>query len=327
MRFIKILSLALALFCTILCFVSCNDSPDVIEDVYYTVTFNTMGGTQLDSIKVLAGSKIGAPTEPEKEGYIFSSWKNGSTPWDFSSDVVNSDITLNAAWLSATSLFEYRVVGETAIITGFLGGKLNVKIPKVIEGMEVVAIDDHAFEGLNKGSLAEVIIGENIRRVGESAFSGNSDVKIIVESKLEYIGQKAFLGCDGLERIELGKGLEEIPFEAFSGCAGLKEVILPDTVQKIGENAFELCTSLTTLVAHESLKRVEDSAFVDCTALDAVYYYGNATSWEKTEISDGNRGNEALKAAKLYIYSETEPSESADGDYWYFSKNGKIRIW
>ena len=325
MRFIKIVSVALALICMLLCFAACNEEPDVTEDVYYTVTFNTAGGTQIDSIKVLAGSKIGKPADPEKEGYIFSSWKNGTIPWDFASDTVDSDVTLNAVWLDVRNLFEYRVEDGEAIITGFKGGMTRVETPSVIDGIPVTAIGDYAFDGLNSEALVEITISENIKSIGEGAFANSPSVRIIVEAKPEHIGQKAFLGCEGLERIELGAGLTEVPFEAFSGCTRLREVILSDTVERISENAFELCSSLQNVVAHESLRTVEDSAFVDCDALRAVCYYGTAEEWAETEISDGNHGNDTLRAAKLYIYSETEPA--LEGDYWYFSKDGMIRVW
>lgn len=325
MRFIKVILAMLALICIALCVVSCDNGPDVAEDVYYTVSFNTAGGTEIESIRVLAGSKIGKPADPEKEGYIFSSWKNGTIPWDFANDTVNSDVTLNAVWLDVRNLFEYSVQGEEVTITGFKGGMVSVQTPDVIDGLPVVAIADHAFENFGDGTLGEITITENIRRIGESAFANASSLIIHVEAKPEYIGPKAFLNCEKLERIELGNGLTEVPFEAFSGCTGLREVILSDTVERIAENAFELCSALDTLVAHDSLKKVEDSAFVDCDALRAICYYGTADAWAETEIAEGNHGNDTLKAAKLYIYSEAEPT--VDGDFWYFSNDGKIRVW
>ena len=325
MRFIKIVSTALVLLAAMLCFASCNDTPDAVEDVYYTVSFNTAGGTEMDSIRVLAGSKIGMPADPEKEGYIFSSWKNGTIPWDFDSDTVNSDITLNAVWLDVRNLFEYRVESGEVMLTGFKGGKVSVKTPAIIDGLPVVGIADHAFEGLGSGTLAEITITENIRYIGESAFANAESLIIHVEAKPEYIGPRAFLNCQNLERIELGNGSKEIPFEAFSGCTALREVILSDTVERIAENAFDSCSALDTVVAHESLKTVEDSAFVDCDALRAVCYYGTAEAWAATAISEGNHGNDRLISAKLYIYSESEPT--VDGDFWYFSNDGRIRVW
>ncbi len=325
MRFVKTVSVALVLLTALLCFASCDDGPDVAEDVYYTVSFNTVGGTEIESIRVLAGSKIGKPADPEKEGYIFSSWKNGTIPWDFANDTVDSDITLNAVWLDVRNFFDYSVKDGEVTITGFKGSMVSVRTPDVIDGLPVVAIADYAFENFGSGMLQEITVTENIRHIGEGAFANASSLIIHVEAKPEYIGPKAFLNCERLERIELGRGLTEISFEAFSGCTGLREVILSDTVEKIAENAFELCSALETVVAHESLEVVEDSAFVDCDALRAVCYYGTAEAWADTEISEGNRGNDTLLAAKLYIYSETEPT--ADGDFWYFSKDGKIRVW
>lgn len=325
MRLIKTLTVVLVLLALVLCFASCNDEPDVVEDIYYTVSFNTAGGTEIESIKVLAGSKIGKPEDPEKEGYIFSSWKNGTIPWDFESDTVNSDVTLNAVWLDVRNLFEYSVQGEEVTITGFKGGMVSVKTPEIIDGLPVVAIADHAFENFGGDTLGEITITENIRRIGESAFANASSLIIHVEAKPEYIGPRAFLNCEKLERIELGEGMTEVAFESFSGCTGLREVILSDSVEKIGENAFELCSSLETVVAHESLKKVEDSAFVDCDALRAVCYYGTEDAWAETEISEGNQGNDKLISAKLYIYSATEPT--VEGDFWYFSNDGRIRVW
>ena len=325
MRFIKTFSAALLALVMLFCLASCKDTPSVAEDVYYTVTFNTMGGTEIDSIRVLAGSRIGKPADPEKEGYIFSSWKNGTIPWDFASDTVNSDITLNAVWLDVRNFFEYSVEDGEVIITGFKGSITSVRTPDVIDGLPVVAIADHAFDSFGDGMLQEITVTENIRYIGEGAFADASSLLINMEAKPEYIGQKAFLNCKRLERIELGTGLTEVPFEAFSGCTGLREVILSDTVEKICENAFDLCSSLETVVAHASLASVEDSAFVDCDSLIAVCYYGTAEQWAKTEIATGNHGNDKLISARLYIYSETEPT--VDGDFWYFSNDGRIRVW
>ena len=78
---------------------------------------------------------------------------------------------------------------------------------------------------------------------------------------------------------------------------------------------------------HSSVRSVGDSAFLDCEALKAVYYYGTAEEWQTTEIAKENNGNAYLMGADFYIYSEEKPAEGAEGQYWHFEKNGKIRIW
>ena len=164
MRKIRILGAVVLLLLLCVCFVSCKDTSGAGgEDVYYTVTFNTAGGTDMGSIKVLAGTKLAMPSTPEKEGYIFTSWKNGTTVWDFSRDTVNSNITLSASWLDVRSVFEYRVDGDFVTITGYKGGVSDAVTPSVIEGYPVKAIGDGAFEGLGTQSLSTIIITDNIR--------------------------------------------------------------------------------------------------------------------------------------------------------------------
>ena len=327
MRKIKIILAVVSLLLVVFCIASCDKKDtDIQEDVYYTVTFNTTGGTELGSIKVLAGTRLAAPETPTKEGYIFSNWKNGTVVWDFSRNVVNSDLTLSATWLDVRSIFEYVVEGGEVTITGFSGGVAEVETPSVIEGYPVTAIGTSAFEGLTSQSLRAIVIGESILHIGERAFANCTDVRITVAAKPESLGRNAFFGCERLERIELGEGLSEIPFEAFSGCKGLREVVLSNTVTTIAENAFEFCTALENLVAHSSLALVEDSAFADCADF-AVCYYGTTEEWAATEISDGNSGNAMLRSARLYIYSAARPDSSAEGNFWYLDNNGRIRVW
>ncbi len=65
----------------------------------YTVSFDTDGGTALDDIEVSPMSKITAPEEPTKEGFIFDGWYLDDNLWDFDYNTVGSSITLRARWI------------------------------------------------------------------------------------------------------------------------------------------------------------------------------------------------------------------------------------
>ncbi len=71
----------------------------------FTVTFNSNGGSSVGSITgVQYGARITAPTNPTKLGFRFVRWYKESTltnAWDFSSDVVVSNVTLYAMWSEA----------------------------------------------------------------------------------------------------------------------------------------------------------------------------------------------------------------------------------
>ena len=67
----------------------------------FTVTFNSNEGSDVAAIEVEEGETFTAPTAPTKTGFTFDGWYKESAltnVWNFSSDVVNSDITLYAKW-------------------------------------------------------------------------------------------------------------------------------------------------------------------------------------------------------------------------------------
>jgi uncharacterized repeat protein (TIGR02543 family) len=69
----------------------------------YFVTFNSNGGSSVDTIFIDKDSKITKPTDPTKAGSVFDAWYKESTfdtKWDFTNDTVTSDITLYAKWLA-----------------------------------------------------------------------------------------------------------------------------------------------------------------------------------------------------------------------------------
>ncbi len=65
----------------------------------YTVDFETNGGSTVTSQKVTNDTLATRPVDPTKAGYIFTGWYKDivlTIPWDFSKDVVKSNITLYA---------------------------------------------------------------------------------------------------------------------------------------------------------------------------------------------------------------------------------------
>ena len=66
----------------------------------FTVHFNTMGGSEIESTQFSPGLII-APDEPRKQDHQFYGWftcANFLTQWVFEIDMVSSDMTLFAKW-------------------------------------------------------------------------------------------------------------------------------------------------------------------------------------------------------------------------------------
>lgn len=76
----------------------------------YTVTFNTDGGTQLESVKIKSGESLGKISPPVKEGYIFVGWTQDGITYNDNAPI-NEDIDLTASWTEAPDLTkEYKVI-------------------------------------------------------------------------------------------------------------------------------------------------------------------------------------------------------------------------
>lgn len=75
-------------------------------EVRYTVTFDSRGGTAVDSLTVAAGGRVAKPAAPTKNDHTFGGWYKEETcqnPWAFNTDTVTGSITLYAKWMKDQS--------------------------------------------------------------------------------------------------------------------------------------------------------------------------------------------------------------------------------
>lgn len=73
----------------------------------FTVTFDTNGGSYVESVKVMYGETVPAPPKnPVKEGYTFNGWyldRDCTSQWDMEKGLVNDSFTLFAGWTEKSS--------------------------------------------------------------------------------------------------------------------------------------------------------------------------------------------------------------------------------
>ena len=68
--------------------------------IRYTVTFDTQGGSKINSVQAVRNNAVSEPDDPEREGYTFGGWftdKACTQEFDFSTKIMN-DMTLYAKW-------------------------------------------------------------------------------------------------------------------------------------------------------------------------------------------------------------------------------------
>lgn len=100
-------------------------------EIEYVVTFDPQGGSTVDPALVTAGSVVGRPADPVREGYTFTGWFKDAAatqPWDFAT-AINSNITLYAGWQEGimpavvyTVTFDSRGGSTVAAITNIAAG-------------------------------------------------------------------------------------------------------------------------------------------------------------------------------------------------------------
>lgn len=73
-----------------------------VTEIFYTVKFNSDGGSEVSSQTIGAGKSATKPTNPTKDGYTFNGWYNGDTEYDFSKKITQN-LELKAKWKEKAS--------------------------------------------------------------------------------------------------------------------------------------------------------------------------------------------------------------------------------
>ena len=186
-----------------------------------------------------------------------------------------------------------------ATITGYSGNATALYIPEEIDGHEVVAIGDRAFE--NRTDLRTVMIPDSVTEIEAYSFNNCTNLSNVTLSKsLKYMGGRAFGSCEKITQIEIPKsldncgnsgyasyhgpfgacsGLKKITFEEgatevsnglFRGCTGLEEINIPDGVTKIESSSFEDCINLVSVNISDSVIKIENEAFAGCEKIESI---------------------------------------------------------
>lgn len=67
----------------------------------YQITFDSLGGTAVESQKQMYGELLREPEPPAREGYSFDGWyrdRNLTLPWNTQEDLITEPVTLYAGW-------------------------------------------------------------------------------------------------------------------------------------------------------------------------------------------------------------------------------------
>lgn len=120
-----------------------------LKKQYFTVAFDSVGGSKTESVSVLNGKTVSVPADPTRDGYVFLGWYADAaykTPFAFGSEVITADTTLYARWAEKVDgQPEYEISydlgydGEVIDSTRTIGGKLYLPaVPATRDGYTFV---------------------------------------------------------------------------------------------------------------------------------------------------------------------------------------------
>ena len=258
---------------------------DILPENRFTVTFNTVGGSEIPAQTVCRDRRVTEPEAPIKEGDTFIGWFNGETAWNFETDTVTENITLTARWQGSVRYSEGLAFTSNGDGTCGVSGigtctDTEINIPPVSpDGDRVISVCADAF--WSRSRLTSITIPDSVASIGESAFSGCSSLtSITISDSVTSIGEKAFSGCSGLTSITVGEN--NTVYHSTGNClietatqtliAGCKKSVIPadGSVTSIGGYAFYECSGLTSITIPDSVTCISGSAFYGCSSLTSI---------------------------------------------------------
>lgn len=332
----KLFIAAIAMFCLLVfAFTGCNnDKPNVTDNngqddaVYYTVSFDSMGGSSVESQRILEGNTARVPDVPTRESYSFTGWyksaADNADAWAFTTDRVNSDITLYAKWqanetITPTQSLTFTRNGDGYTVTGASGQEEKIIIPAEHENLPVTEIGESAFAySKHKSDITYVSIPDTVKTIGLNAFHNRSELAVVDisgNSALTQIGNNAFSGNGALKSIYIPQGVTAIGDGAFNNCGSLNNISvavtntafsdegnnliekatntlirgsnnskIPDAVTKIAPAAFRRANSITALYIPLSVVEIGNYFIADST-IEKINYAGTEEQWNAIEKS------------------------------------------
>lgn len=164
--------------------------------------------------------------------------------------------------------------------------------------------------GVVKDSI--LTIDSNIKSIPDYTYKDRTDIKEVrfsAFSKLQEIGDYAFLGCANLKKITLPETLLKLGEGAFRECyaldslvipkgvktlpkalcmwdRNLKSVALPNRLADIGSHAFAYCESLSEIEIPSAVVHIGSNVFSGCSNLKEIELPANLKELESYAFSD-----------------------------------------
>lgn len=106
-------------------------------------------------------------------------------------------------------------------------------------------VPNNAFFGCSR--LNTINLSNEVKKIGDYAFSGCNINSINLPTQLEALGEGAFMDCARLSSIVIPSGVDTIENRTFAGCTSLSSANIAN-VTLIGAKVFDKCARLSEII-------------------------------------------------------------------------------
>ena len=153
----------------------------------------------------------------------------------------------------------------------------------------ITEILDNAFEGYDY--LSEIVLPATITRLGENSFAGTGLVTVTLSGAITSMGQRIFMDCTALTRVDLSRIPASAMAEArylFAGCTAITDmanIVLPEGLTALPLGLFNKCTGITAIDLPGNVTALGSNVFAGCTGITEANLSG------LTQLGQGVLGN------------------------------------
>jgi len=155
-----------------------------------------------------------------------------------------------------------------------------------------------------EGEGSEYTVSEGTLRIGELAFAGADGLeKLYIPDSVGEIGNYAFMNCYSLREIRLPASAQRLGAGLFQNCWQLRSVKLPEGTKSLGTDMFENCHALSEIWLPRSLEEAARTSLSGCRSLKTIHI-----SPEQLDILPSS-----AKYTAVLTYMEEHADTAGDG--------------
>lgn len=224
---------------------------------------------------------------------------NDNTFWEYGVPVENQG-TVSSPFVASIKVLD--AANKEALLSNYMenpsnkiqdGQKALIVIPDRVNDYNVVEIGSNCIDKTMKDKIYEIVIGNNVRKINDSAFEDVTSVEWVkIGYGIQYIGANAFNNCTSLLNVEFDQTKTSTWTEDSTYDSSWSELV-------IGENAFSTKSPYLTFhgainpnYAPYQLAMSENS--VNMTGTKAQICYKTDAPLNLTVIRDRGTGKSTL---------------------------------